>query len=377
MIFNLIMKNNKLITLKNMNRSIHAAVLIFFLSACADKVPTISPTESAITESIYASGIVKSENQYSVFAKVNGIVEHVYVESGDYVIKGSPILSIYNETQRLTNENAKLTADFYNFNSNVKQLNELKNQIEIAKLKMENDSAQFERQKKLRASGAGTDVEYEASQLAFQASAAKYQSAITNYEEYKRQLNFNSTQAQRNVQISGLAERDYTVYSEIEGRVYTINKEKGEMINIQSELAVIGDSKLFILEMQVDERDILQIKLGQRVIVTLDSYGDQTFEAKITKIYPFMDTKSKTFQLEAQFDTQPEIIYPNMNFEANIVINNKEKTLLIPRNCLVNNSFVINEKGDTIPVVTGLKNYQQVEILSGLSLTDKIRLPEE
>jgi len=371
------MKNNKLITLKNMNRSILAAALIFFLSACADKVPTISPTESAITESIYASGIVKSENQYAVFAKVNGIVEHVYVQSGDYVIKGSPILSIYNETQRLTNENAKLTADFYNFNSNVKQLNELKNQIEISKLKMENDSAQFERQKKLRASGAGTDVEYEASELAFQASAAKYQSAITNYEEYKRQLSFNSTQAQRNVQISGLAERDFTVYSEIEGRVYTINKEKGEMINIQSELAVIGDSKLFILKMQVDERDILQIKLGQPVIVTLDSYGDQTFEAKITKIYPFMDTKSKTFQLEAQFDTQPEILYPNMNFEANIVIKSKEKTLLIPRNCLVNNSFVINEKGDTISIVTGLKNYQQVEILSGLSLTDKIRLPEE
>lgn len=368
-------------TVNKLRRYLGFSTLTFgitvILSACSEKVATTSPTESAITESIYASGIIKSKNQYSVFAKVNGIVEHVYVESGDFVIKGSPILSIYNETQRLTNQNANLTADFYNFNSNVKQLNELKNKIEIAKLKMASDSVSFERQKKLKASNAGTDVEYDASQLAFQASSSNYQSAITNYEEYKRQLTFNSSQAQRNAQISGLAEKDFTVYSEIDGRVYTINKEKGEMINIQSELAVIGDSKLFILEMQVDERDILNIKLGQRVIVTMDSYGHQTFEAKITKIYPFMDTKSKTFKLEAEFLEQPETLYPNMNFEANIVINTKAKTLLIPRNCLVNDSFVINEKGDTIPVVTGLKNYQQVEILSGLTLTDKIRLPEE
>lgn len=359
-----------------MNPSLLLIFLLMF-AACSEKIQTLSPTESAITESIYASGIIKSDNQYSVYAKVNGIVDQVYVQSGDFVIKGSPILSIYNDAQRLTNENAKLTADFYTFNSNVKQLNELKNQIEIAKLKMQNDSSLFERQKKLRAANAGTAIEYEASELKFQASASNYQSALTNYEEYKRQLSFNSTQAQRNVQISGLAEKDFTVYSEIEGRVYTINKEKGEMINVQSELAVIGDSKLFILEMQVDERDILKIKLDQEVIVTMDSYGDQTFEAKITKIYPFMDTKTKTFKLEAQFLAQPETLYPNMNFEANIVIHKKEKALLIPRNCLVNDRFVINEDGDTLPVVTGLKNYQQVEILSGLKLTDKIRLPEE
>jgi hypothetical protein len=44
---------------------------------------------------------------------------------------------------------------------------------------------------------------------------------------------------------------------------------------------------------------------------------------------------------------------------------------------LIDDGFVIRENGDTIPVVTGLKNYQQVEILSGLTITDKIRLPEE
>ena len=80
--------------------------------SCAEKKESITPTFSSITESIYAAGIIKSDNQYAVHPKVNGIVDEVFVESGDYVIVGSPIISIYNETQRLNNENAQLTADF-------------------------------------------------------------------------------------------------------------------------------------------------------------------------------------------------------------------------------------------------------------------------
>lgn len=349
--------------------------LVIFLIACTDKKESTTPFVQDITESIYAAGIIKSENQYSVFPKVNGIVEHVYVEAGDYVIKGSPILSIYNEAQRLSNENAMLTADFYNFNTNVNRLNDLKNQIELAKLKMKNDSTQFERQKKLQQNNAGTKVDYDLSELAYENAQINYQSAINQYNDYYRQLKYNSTQAKKNVEISGLTAKDFTVFSELDGKVYSINKSKGEMVGIQTELAVVGDATTFILEMQVDEKDILQIKLGQKVIITLDSYGDQTFEAKITKIYPLMDIKSKTFLLEAKFIEQPAVLYPNMNFEANIILNAKKNALLIPRKYIVNDSFVINADGDTLPVVLGLKNYQNVEIISGISANDKIILP--
>ena len=50
-------------------------VLILFLFACKSKVEKIKPTIEPISESIYASGIIKSENQYKAFASVNGIVE--------------------------------------------------------------------------------------------------------------------------------------------------------------------------------------------------------------------------------------------------------------------------------------------------------------
>lgn len=350
--------------------------LVLLGSSCSNDKESTFPTSQAITESVFASGYIKSKNQYAVHPKVNGIVEHVYVSSGDQVIKGSPLISIYNETQELTSQTAKLTANFYGFNANVEQLNELKNQISLAETKVNNDLLQYERQLKLKEEGVGTAVELEQSELAYQNATSKLKSAQTQYSEYKRQLDYNSAQAQKNLQIAGATKRDFTVFSEIEGKVYSIDIEKGEMVNIQTNLAIIGDEKIFILEMQIDEKDILKIELGQELIVTLDSHGDETFEAVISKIHPIMNIKSRSFLIEAEFKEQPEILYPNLNFQANIIIDSKEETLLIPREYLVNDSTVLNMKGDSIRIKTGLKDFRKVEVLEGLTESDEILKPQ-
>ena len=72
-----------------------------------------------------------------------------------------------------------------------------------------------------------------------------------------------------------------------------------------------------------------------------------------------------------------QVLYPNISFEANIVIQRKKNALLIPRTYLLNNSKVINGKGDTITVVTGLKDYQRVEVISGLSKDDELIKPAQ
>ncbi len=147
------------------------------------------------------------------------------------------------------------------------------------------------------------------------------------------------------------------------------------MVGPQTPIAVIGDAKHFILEMQVDEYDILKIKKGLPVVVTFDSYRDQVFEAKISKINPIMNERSKTFLVEAEFVKQPETLYPNINFEASIVITTKSNALLIPRAYLYKDSIAIKSNGDSVKVKTGLKDYQKIEILSGINATDELIKP--
>jgi hypothetical protein len=80
--------------------------------------------------------------------------------------------------------------------------------------------------------------------------------------------------------------------------------------------------------------------------------------------------------VEAEFTTMPTAIYPNLSAEANIVLQTKEKALLIPRSLLVNQKFVILENGETREVKVGLMDYEQVEILEGISESDALVKPE-
>ncbi len=351
-------------------------VFVLLLFACKSKVEKIKPTIESISESIYASGIIKSENQYQAYASVNGIVENVYLSEGDSVKIGTPILSISNEAQKLNKENAELSAAFSDINANQGKLNDAQLAVDLAKNKMKIDSALFFRQKSLWQQQIGTKIELEQRELAYQNSKNAYYSSVVRYNDLKRQLNFSSSQSKKNLLIADKLQSDYVLKSEINGIIYSLTKSKGEIVGAQTPIAIIGDAGKFILEMQVDEYDILKIKKGLTVLVTLESYKGKVFEAKVTKINPLMNERSKTFLVEAQFVEQPEILYPNISFEANIVINSKEKAILIPRDYLLNDSFVVKPNGDKVAVKTGLKDYQKIEILSGVSESQELIKPK-
>lgn len=357
-----------------MNKNIFLIALVLLFS-CKSKVEKIRPAVESISESIYASGIIKSKHQYQAYASVNGIINEIFVVEGDTILKGAPILSITSDLQRLAKENAELAANYAAVSSYQGKLNEAKLMIELTENKRKNDSALYFRQKALYAQQIGTKNELELRDLAYQNAKLSHFSAVVNYDNLKRQLDFAASQSRKNLMISSKVESDYTLRSEIDGVVYRLNKTLGEIVNPQTALALVGDASNFILEMQVDEYDIFRIRKGLTVMVTLDSYKGKVFEAKVTKIIPQMNERSKTFLVEAEFYLMPEVLYPNITFEANIVIDSKSKALILPRNYLINDSIAVKANGDRVIVKTGLKDYQKIEILSGISAEDELIKP--
>ena len=346
------------------------------LFSCGKKQETSLPSLGPITESIYASGVLKTADQYQAYVTVNGIISQIIVKEGDSVHIGSPLVSITNETQRFAAENASLAANFNDFSANSGKLDEAKLVIESAKNKFKLDSALYFRQKNLWEQQIGTKVDLEIKELAFQTSKSNYLSAIQRFRDLKRSLAFNSSQAKKNLQISANQAQDFILRSKTNGIVYSILKSMGEIVSPQSPIAVIGNYQDFVLEMQVDENDILRVQNGQKVIVTLDSYKNQAFEARVSKISEIMNERSKTFLVEATFTKAPPKLFPNITFEANILLNKKENVLLIPRNYLKQDSIVTLASGEERIVKVGLKDFQKAEILSGIKVSDEIVKPK-
>lgn len=350
---------------------------VVLLVSCKKNVELIKPTEQSITESVYASGVVKADGQYQAFATASGIISEFYVSEGDTVKLGQPLLKIFNRTQQLSRENAELASRFADLDANTGKLNEAKQLVELAFQKLKVDSALYFRQLQLWQQSVGSKVELEQRELAYSNSKANYNSSRVKADDLKRQLQLNAGQSQRQLEISEGIESDYVLKSEINGVVYEFFKEKGEVVTPQTPLAIVGDAKQYVLSMQVDEYDIFQIKNGLQVLITMDSYKGHVFEARITRIYPIMNERSKSFLVEAQFTKAPPVLYPNVTFEANIVLRKKEKALLIPRNALINDSTVTMADGEERRVKTGLKDFQMIEILKGLTATEEIQKPKK
>ena len=348
-------------------------VALLLLFSCNSRRDCITPTIQDITESVYASGVVKSSNQYEVFSTVNGIIQQRHVREGDIIKKGEPLFTLQSETSRLNIESAKISSVFSSVPSNLDRLRELKLNIRFAKEKMLTDSLLFQRQRNLWENDIGTRNELEQKGLSWKSSVTAYESALLEYQQLKKQIDYSSQQSENRLQVSKALADEYVIKARQNGRIYSLLKEEGELVNVQTPIAIVGDASLFILDLQVDEYDIGKIKVGQQIIFSMDSYKGEAFEAIVQKIEPIMNNQSRSFRVEASFITKPDPLYPNLNVEANIVTRSKQDALTIPRAYLVDEQYVVLKKGQRRKVQVGLKDYERVEILHGLTGNDIIQ----
>lgn len=345
--------------------------------SCSKNTDQIHPEKRDLTESVYSSITIQPDSLYQVHAIVAGILDKNLVEEGDLVSKGNALLQINNSTPKLNTQNAKLSLELAkeNYNGSAAVLRGVKDEIIAANLKYKNDSVNYFRQKNLWNQNIGTKVEYDTKQLNYQLASNNLQLLQSKYDRTKNELQTALKQAQNNYQSSLINTTDFTIKSTINGKVYALYKEPGEIVSTMDPLASIGSATKFVIEMLVDEVDIVKISKDQKVIIILDAYNGTVFTGKVSKIYPKKDERNQTFTVEALFIEAPKTLYPGLSGEANIVISNKEQVLTIPKEYIIDDNKVKTDDG-IIAITTGLQNMEFIEVISGITETTSIYKPE-
>ena len=154
--------------------------------------------------------------------------------------------------------------------------------------------------------------------------------------------------------------------SEVDGRVYKILKEKGELARRNEAVAVLGSKDSFYMQLNVDEMDIRKVNTGQEVWVKIDAFEDQTFHARVTEVHPLVDSRL----LDADF-TEPLLRgFSGLAVEANIVIQKKDKAMVIPKSALLPGDSVLVETKEgkrKTKIKRGIETLDEVEVLEGLT----------
>jgi len=358
-------------------RSCSALSLVSLLAACGEERETITPTVGPITESIYASGVVKAQGQYTVYPTVSGTVTALLVQEGDTVKAGQALLSIDDRNSALGTRNAEAQLRLLEQNARDSGpvLSQLRQAVQQARDRYHVDSLNHARQQALWAQQIGSRNELDQRELAYTTSKAAYDRASEALVENRQRLRTELDVARNNAAISTAGNDDRTPRSLIEGIVYDLLIEPGELATTQKALAIIGSATELYLELEVDEYDIRQVKPGLKAFITLDSYAGQAFAAEVTRIIPLMDERSRTFKVEARFTDRPPTLFPNLTAEASIVLRTKEQALTIPAGYLLEGDQVLTGPEERTSVTLGARDLEKVEILTGIDATTTLYKP--
>ena len=347
-------------------------IIILFLFSCSNDKGKINPKHQNLTESVYSSAIIQPDSLYQVYAIVAGILDNNLVEEGDLVLK-----EIINNTPKLNSQYAKLALDLAkeNYNGSAAVLEGIKDEIQAANLKLKNDSINFHRQQNLWNNNIGSKIDYDTKKLNYELSRNNINTLSSKYNRTKNELETTVKQAQNNYQATIINTTDFSVKSKINGKVYALYKEPGELVSTMEPIASIGSASVFNIEMLVDEVDIVKIALHQEVLITLDAYNNEVYSAKVSKIFPKKDERNQTFKVEAVFIKEPDVLYPGLSGEANIIISKKDSVLTIPKTYIIDNNKVKTDDG-LITITIGLENMEFAEVLSGIDKHTYIYNPE-
>ena len=183
---------------------------------------------------------------------------------------------------------------------------------------------------------------------------------------------------------------DYTITSTIDGEVIEKNLDVGDNISGLSNSgasvtypAIIYDRSELTFDMDVDEKDISKIQVGQKVEITAGALDDQSFTGVVDKININGTTTSghTSYPVTVKVEGSPEALYPGMNVSAKIIVEEVGSVLALPveavergNTVLVAKEGCLDENGvikdlsaaEERQVTLGRNDDEYIEIVDGL-----------
>jgi multidrug efflux pump subunit AcrA (membrane-fusion protein) len=366
--------------MKNLIKTIFLFIGLISVSSCGKKTTETKPIRKDVTETVFASGILVPENQYNLTSLSDGYIKKLNIDEGDIVTKNQLLAIVDNEQSIINAQSAGelLTIAAANTNPNAPALKQAEINVELAKQKLIQDQKQADRYKKLYELNSVSKLEYENMVLNLNNSKTNFLSLQENYKLLKQQADQQLIIQKSQKDANSVSKNYNEIKAIVGGKVYELKKELGDYIRKGDVIAVIGNQEKLYALLSVDESNISKVKLGQKVIIQLNTQLQKNYNGIVTEIYPAFDEQTQSFYCKVEFEDTLNFKISGTQLQGNIIIENKKNVLVIPRNYLGYGNKVKLKGDNEIIVETGFISNDWVEIVNGLDeksiiIADKIK----
>jgi HlyD family secretion protein len=341
-----------------------------------------------LARSVVATGKVEPEVQVEIKSKASGIIQSLPVNFGDIVHKGQIICELDKNDLLPRLRQAKASLDFAEAG-----LNSAKADYDRYQVDAEGPDLPFllkdrDRAREMFKGGLISQTVREDAEKAYALAVNKQHSAQVNLASAKAAISKAEAQLEQQRAAVETAQEDLrnaTIVSPMDGVVLSRDSEVGSAVSsiltqggAATLIMTLGDLREVYIKGKVDESDVGKIYLGETARITVESYKDQKFWGKVTKISPLGTEKDNvtTFEVRVSISNESGKLRALMTANAEIILEEHKGVLTIPEGAILyakDKSTQVEipdpaaEKGrKKISVATGISNGSKTEILKGL-----------
>jgi HlyD family secretion protein len=352
------------------------------------KVAVEQVKKTPIVEAVTANGKIQPEKEVKISPDVSGEIVELHVKEGDFVQKGVLLFKIKPEIYVSARERAAATV-----NSTKARQAQVEAQLIQAELS-------YNRNKKLFDENTISKSDFEQAESQYKVAKAELESALYSVKSAEASLR----EANENLVKT-------TVYSPMTGTISSLSVELGERVigatmMTGTEVLRVADLNRMEVVVEVNENDIIRVKLGDTADVEVDAYLDRAFKGVVTEIANSAKSTTITADQVTNFEVRililresyedlvseknPSPFRPGMSASVDIFTSRKADILTVPIQAVTTRTDTTKTEAAAAEdirtlvfmtdgkyalardVKTGIQDNVNIEILSGLAEGDTV-----
>jgi len=321
-------------------------------------VKTITLKKGPVVSAISVSGTLVPIRKARIGPKIEGKIEKIYADEGDFVQEGAPLIKLDRKNYLIAKSEAE--AGF----------NTAKARYVKAEVDLENSAKDYRRLNTLYQKGVIAEREFDAIYTRQKSAEAELTLAAAQVKEAEERLNM----AQQNLQ-------DTVVTAPYAGFVVEKQMEEAEVSNVisyQWSVLALEDISSVKVECPISENEIRFMTKGKEVEIQLDAFPDRLFKGKITQINSKVDAISRSFTIKIEIPNPNFKLKSGMFARVKIPKEKRDSTLYLPTTALLMKgedtvAFTIQDGAAKLHKLTlGISDGKVTEVVEGLKEGDVV-----
>jgi HlyD family secretion protein len=339
--------------------------------------------------SVDATGKIEPTTKVEIKSKASGIIQKLPVNVGDVVRRGQVICELDQNDllPRVRQSRASLSMAQATLKS--AQADYERNKVEALGPDIPFLKRDMERARQIFREGVIPQSTRDDTEKNYELAVNRQQQAVVNLGVAKAAIAKAEAQVEQAQAALAQTEEDLrnaTIVSPIDGVVLSRDREVGDAVSSilvmgsgATLIMTLGDLREVYVKGKVDESDIGKVYLGQPARIKVESYKDQNFTGKVTKISPMGVEKDNvtTFEVRVSISNESRKLMATMTANAEIMLEERKGVLAVPEGAIVykkDKSTEVEIPDSTnkdgkkrVAVVTGISNGSKMQIVKGLS----------